>query len=210
MRQSAKSKARIQLPLAHNWRTTDADEVNKRRLRARKESFAISNATPEHPIFSNFRVKSSSGQTYMVEIRDLQSRHSTCDCVDFRTNGLGLCKHTEAVLLFLQGRQKKLFKAAELAGSNRIEIGVDNEAETLRLTNGGGKLPRALGKWFDDHGLMLDFAPETALPELRLRNDGFPRIRLAREIDLWRENQAVPHKLEFPREPFATSTAFFI
>jgi hypothetical protein len=90
MGRSAKAETKIQLPPTHNWRTSDADEVNRRRQRAREESFVISNTTPEHPIFSNFRVKSASGQTYMVEIRDLQSRHTTCDCVDFRTNGLGL------------------------------------------------------------------------------------------------------------------------
>ncbi len=164
--------------------------MNKRRQRAREESFVISNTTPEHPIFSNFRVKSASGQTYTVEIRDLQSRHSTCNCVDFRTNGLGLCKHTEAVLFFLRARHKKLLKAAEVSGSNRIEIVVDNVADTLRLTTGAGKLPGPIGKWFDADGLMLDVAPETALRALqKMRNDGFPRMRLSQEIDSWQENQ---------------------
>ncbi|HEX3628242.1 MAG TPA: DEAD/DEAH box helicase [Verrucomicrobiae bacterium] len=190
MRQSAKSNAKIQLPPTHNWRTTDADEVNKRRQRAREESFVIFNTTPEHPIFSNFRVKSTSGQTYTVEIRDLQSRHSTCNCVDFRTNGLGFCKHTEAVLLFLQARHKKFFKATDVSGSNRIEIVVDNTADTLRLTNGAGKLPGAIGKWFDADGLMLDVAPETALPALqKLRDDGFSQMRLSQEIESWQENR---------------------
>jgi superfamily II DNA or RNA helicase len=190
MDQSAKSSTKFQLPPALNWRTTDADEVSRRRQRAREESFIITNTTPEHPIFSNFRVKSGSGQTYLVEIRDLQSRHSTCDCVDFRTNGLGLCKHTEAVLLFLQARHKKLFAAAKLAGSNRIDIVVDSAADTLRVINGAGELPGAVGKWFDGSGLMLDVAPETALPELqRLRENGLTQMRLAQEIELWQENR---------------------
>ncbi|HEY3854144.1 MAG TPA: DEAD/DEAH box helicase [Verrucomicrobiae bacterium] len=178
------------MPPTHNWRTTDADEVNKRRQRAREEFFVISNTTPQHPIFSNFRVKSASGQTYMVEICDLQSRHSTCDCVDFRTNGLGLCKHTEAVLLFLQVRHRKLLKTAEASGSDRIEIVVDIAADTLRLTNGAGKLPSAIGKWFATGGLMLDVAPETALPALqKLRDEGFPQMRLSQEIESWQENR---------------------
>lgn len=33
----------IKVPSVHDWRTTDADEINKRRLRAREESFTISN-----------------------------------------------------------------------------------------------------------------------------------------------------------------------
>jgi superfamily II DNA or RNA helicase len=190
MGKSARSNKKIQLPPPHNWRTTDADEVNKRRQRAREESFDIFNLTPEHPIFSNFRIKSGSGQTYQVEIRDLESRHSTCDCVDFRTNGLGLCKHTEAVLLFLQARHKKFFKTAVVSGSNRIEIVVDHAADTLRLAKGTGKLPKAIGKWFDAGGLMLDFAPDTALPELqKLRDDRLPQMRLSQEIEFWQENR---------------------
>ena len=96
-----KKSADIPLPSPHDWRTTDTDEINKRRQRAREESFAIANTDPRHPIFSNFRVKSGSGLTYAVEIRDVQGRQFACDCVDFRINGLGTCKHVEAVLLQL-------------------------------------------------------------------------------------------------------------
>lgn len=71
MGRSAKAETKIQLPPTHNWRTSDADEVNRRRQRAREESFVISNTTPEHPIFSNFRVKSASGQT--IEHRMLET-----------------------------------------------------------------------------------------------------------------------------------------
>jgi superfamily II DNA or RNA helicase len=190
MGKSGSANTKLQLPTAYNWRTTDADEMNRRRERAREESFVISNTTPEHPIFSTFRVKSASGQTYLVELRDLQSGNSTCDCVDFRTNGLGMCKHTEAVLLFLRARHKRLLGTAERSGSNRIEIVLDGAADTLRLLNGAGKLPRAVAKWFDADGLMLDVAPETALPELqKLRSGTVPEIRLGREIDQWLENR---------------------
>ena len=96
---TSKRTAQPILPPAHDWRTTDTDEVNKRRARALQESFVITNVTPAHPIFSNFRVESGSGLTYAVEVRDLRGRHFACDCVDFRINGLGTCKHVEAVLL---------------------------------------------------------------------------------------------------------------
>ena len=64
MTKSAKKSAKPSLPPAHDWRTTDTDEINKRRQRAREESFIITNATPAHPIFSNFRVQSASGLNY--------------------------------------------------------------------------------------------------------------------------------------------------
>src|SRR6266540_2645633 len=122
MAKTTKTSSKPKLPPAHDWRTTDTDEINKRRQRAREESFVITNATPAHPVFSNFRVKSASGLTYSVEVRDLARRQFACDCVDFRINGLGLCKHVEAVLLQLRARHKKLFQDAQAAGSNRIEV----------------------------------------------------------------------------------------
>lgn len=69
MQTTAKADAKIKLPPAHDWRTTDTDEINKRRQRAREESFVITNTDARHPLFSNFQVKSASGLTYSVEIR---------------------------------------------------------------------------------------------------------------------------------------------
>ena len=150
MAKTAARSAKIKLPPAHDWRTTDTDEINKRRQRAREESFVITNATPAHPIFSNFRVKSASGLTYAVEVRDLARRQFACDCVDFRINGLGVCKHVEAVLLQFEARHKRLFHAAHAAGSDRIEVIVDRAADALRvLARSTVEWPRALGKWFD-------------------------------------------------------------
>src|SRR5512138_3432304 len=98
-----KTQPEKEVPSIHNWRTTDQDEINRRRARAQNEQFRIINKEPEHPIFSNFEVKSGSGLTYSVEIRDLRRRQFGCTCVDFRINGLGTCKHVEAVLLLLEG-----------------------------------------------------------------------------------------------------------
>jgi hypothetical protein len=61
----------VRFPAAGDWRTTDEDEINRRRLRAPEERPRIRNLDPRHPIFSNFEVRSRSGMTYFVEIRDL-------------------------------------------------------------------------------------------------------------------------------------------
>ena len=84
-----RTRPEFALPPRSDWRTTDVDEINRRRLRAREE---------QPRIFSNFEVQSRSGMTYHVEIRDLvkQQFHSTT--VDFQINGLGTCKHTETGL----------------------------------------------------------------------------------------------------------------
>ena len=133
----AKSKsAEVKLPSPHDWRTTDTDEINKRRQRARDEAFSIVNLDARHPIFSNFRVASRSGQNYSVEIRDVRGRQFACDCVDFRINGLGTCKHVEAVLLQLERRFKRLFQAAAQKGSNRVDLVPDAALGALRLVKG--------------------------------------------------------------------------
>src|SRR2546422_4968411 len=141
MAKTAKKYNDIKIPSPHDWRTTDTDEINKRRLRAREESFTISNVDPQHPVFSNFRVASGSGLTYSVEIRDLRQRQFACDCVDFRINGLGTCKHVEAVLLHLEARFKRLFQSAVKNGTPRLDLVPDPVSDSVRLQNGHRPLP---------------------------------------------------------------------
>jgi hypothetical protein len=69
-----KTAKEISLPPAHDWRTSDQDEINRRILRAREERPRIHNLTPDHPVFSNFDVHSASGMHYEVEIRDWAQR----------------------------------------------------------------------------------------------------------------------------------------
>ena len=52
------------LPSQHNWRTSDEDEINKRRYRALTESLRVRNLDPNHPVFSNYEVKSERGLSY--------------------------------------------------------------------------------------------------------------------------------------------------
>ena len=202
MAKRTESNQKVKLPSAHDWRTTDADEINKRRQRAREESFVITNTDARHPIFSNFRVKSASGLTYSVEVRQLDGQHCACDCVDFRTNGLALCKHTEAVLFYLQARHKKRFKSASAGGSDRIEVTLDAAGDTLRLSKGRGKLPPGVGKWFDASGRLVSDSPEAAVEALnRLREADHPEIRISQEVGPWLENRRrISERLELRHE----------
>ena len=190
MAAKSKSSTEIRVPSPHDWRTTDTDELNKRRLRAREESPVISNCEPRHPVFSNFRVKSASGLTYSVEVRDVNQRQFACDCVDFRINGLGTCKHVEAVLLHLEARFRNLFNSARKKGSDRLEVVVDAGADTLRVLGGNGDLPRAIHKWFGRDGRLANGSPEAALSALKkLKGDGLTHLRLSQEIEPWLENR---------------------
>ena len=170
----------IKVPPAHDWRTTDQDEINKRRLRARTEALHVTTTDSAQPIFSNFRVKSPSGMTYAVEIRDVAQRQFACECPDFRSNGLGTCKHVEAVLLLLEARHRRLFQQAIRNGSDRVDVVPDAGGDTVRVERGLDRLPARLRQLFDDTGLLRDGAPEAAL-EL-LRQDRAAGVRLSREV----------------------------
>src|SRR5438132_10726850 len=140
------------LPGPTDWRTTDADELAKRKLRAREERHRITNLDPVHPVFSNFEVQSPSGMTYRAEIRDVTSRQFSCTCTDFRINELGTCKHIEAILLQLARRHRAEFKAALRVSSSRVDIVPDAASGRLRLERNAAKLPPSLRAHFDSDG----------------------------------------------------------
>jgi hypothetical protein len=181
-------QAEIPTRSVHDWRTTDEDEINRRRMRARTEPFGITNSDATHPIFSNFQVKSGSGLTYSVEVRDVHRRQFDCECVDFRINGLGTCKHVEAVLTHLEARFKRLFRTAASNGSGRLDVMPDSERESIRLMNGHGPKPAALRQWFDEDGSLKEGSPEMAVEELkRLAREEVPQLRVSQELERWLE-----------------------
>lgn len=185
---SAKAEPEISLPPAHDWRTTDEDEINRRRLRAREGSFVIRNADARFPVFSNFSAGSGSGLTYAVEIRDVAGRQFACACQDFRKNGLGTCKHVEAVLLHLEARFKRLFAQAVKNGSPRVDVVTDDAADTLRVERGLERLPVVVRKWFAVDGRLSGASAEDALEALeKLRAADLPELRLSQEIVPWLE-----------------------
>ena len=168
-----------------DWRTTDADEIARRRARAETGSFGIQNLHPEHPIYSNFRVDSPSGRVYAVEIRDLKGRQFSCECVDFRSSNLGTCKHVEAVLLHLNARKKRDLKEAEINGPQRADIVPDPSRNTLRMTGRMSAMPRGLRLLFDEEGFLTNGSPEDALAQLRKADA--QRVRISQEVEPWME-----------------------
>jgi hypothetical protein len=169
----------------HDWRTTDADEINRRRQRAETGSFAIRNLNPEHPVFSNFIVDSPSGRAYSVEIRGLKERQFSCECVDFCSSNLGTCKHVEAVLLHLGARKKREFIEAQLNGPQRADVTPDSSHGTLRISGRLGVMPRSLRELFDADGILRNGSPEEALVKLRKAEP--ERVRVSQEVEPWLE-----------------------
>ena len=184
----AAAPAEIQLPHATDWRTTDQDEVNRRILRAREESPVIRNLDPQQPIFSNFEVKSRSGITYEVEVRDLETQQFGCTCTDFQINGLGTCKHVGAVRLLLQAKSRKACTAARQSGSPRIDLVPDPERQSLIVERNLTALPRTLRRWFDADGrLPVESAVEFQTALAALGADASP-VRLSVTVAPWLES----------------------
>ncbi len=184
---SNKPTSKVNLPSPHDWRTSDEDEIARRRQRAQTEELRVANLDPRHPIFSNFEVRSGSGLVYRVEIRSISRRRFSCECVDFRINALGTCKHVEAVLFYLEARHSRLFRTAAENGHGRIDIVPDLHSGTLRIENGDGIVPRSLLALFDPQGRLRNDEPEPAV-ELLLRKSG-DRVRISQDVIPWLETR---------------------
>jgi hypothetical protein len=176
------------LTRAYDWRTTDQDEIKLRQQRGREEPPRIRNLEPAHRIFSQFEVVSRSGMTYVVELRSLADRIFSCTCTDFRVNGLGTCKHVEAVLLNIEARFPRNFAGAMQNGSDRIDVVCDETLNTLRVENPAKRRPQILTEYFDGEGLLRpEFDVEEAIETLgRL---GLPELRISQEVPRWIEQR---------------------
>jgi hypothetical protein len=179
-----KKTAGPQTPHASDWRTSDADEIAKRRLRAREEQFRFANLEPAISIFSNFEVRSQSGMTYRVEIRDVMTRQFSCTCTDFRINELGTCKHIEALLLHLARKKRAEFKGAQRAGSPRIDVVPDRERDLLKVERNPENLPHKLVARFETDGFQVPgITPEELLAEIGAAR--CPSLRVSQEVAPW-------------------------
>ena len=173
------------LPPVTDWRTSDADEILKRQVRAREERPRIVNLDPAHAVFSDFKVHSPSGLDYRVELRDLIDRQFACTCTDFRINGLRTCKHVEAVLLHCARAHRPEFSAARRgAPSPRIDLVPDRVAGRLRIERNLDQLPPRFRARFAADGLQLpDLDPADLARELTAA--ALPHFRVSLDTTAW-------------------------
>jgi hypothetical protein len=172
-------------PSPHDWRTTDEDEIERRRYRARTEPMRIRNLDPKHPIYSNFEVKSASGLSYTVEIRSISQRLFSCNCVDFRINALGTCKHVEATLLHIEARHRRLFREAQKNGAGRIDVIPDLVSGSLRVEGAIEKLPRRIRGMLDGERRLVPADLEPAVNFMR--DADIPGLRISQDVGPWLE-----------------------
>ncbi len=129
---------------------------------AKKEKFEIKNLGKQ-PVYSDYAVFSTkSNNTYKVAIRSRDNSLNFCSCLDFKTNGLGTCKHIEAVRNSLQ-RKKSIKRLLEQTpdlpyssiyvsymGDRKIKLRIGTDQQTA--------FKKWARKYFDADGTMLPSA----------------------------------------------------
>jgi len=205
-----------QRPRPSGWSTSDADEIERRRLRGINEALRIEPQTPDAGFFGSYRVHSGGGQRYRVEIRSLCEPINSCDCPDHRINGLGTCKHVEATLLRLQHRRKRAFHEAVATGSPFIEVFLDRRDHEVRIRWPQGNKRRSMARdllvpFFDGEGVLAG-KPLDSLPALERSINAAPthvrrRIRLSEELNPWLEQLDRDAQQRRARQHFETEVA---
>jgi ERCC4-related helicase len=182
-----KKKKADQPPKFQGWRTSDEEEVERRRWRGKTEEFSIESIEPEFNPFGTFHVYSHSGKNYAIEIRSLTKLENSCNCPDYENNGLNTCKHIEGVLHHLWSKGKRAFNEATKQASPRIEVfyqcGNEDEIQIRTKENERiSSLHTTINKLLPDITDPVK-ADWSGLKKLAQKNpDG---LRVSRHLDRW-------------------------
>jgi len=189
-RKTAKAK-----PQFSGWKTTDEDEIARRRLRASVEAMTIESMEPDHPVYGTFCARSlktgSENVPYFVEIRTLMEFRNSCTCPDYNVNGLGTCKHIEAVLAHIRRNHPQTIKNDP--ASPRIEIFL-SRLGTPEIRVAWPKIVpiaarRQIAGFFADSGALIG-NPISSVPSLRRATAAMPlrsrgALRIGRDVEEW-------------------------
>jgi superfamily II DNA or RNA helicase len=140
-------------------------QVSLRKQFGKEQTFELVNEG-EHPVWSDFVVVNPERNSrYRVALRGQERGHNYCECMDFKTNGLGTCKHIEWALhkLYHTYGNKQHFRQPPPErhySSVYLEYG---EEQRLRLRlRLGGEEAEALGElakgYFDEDGVLYEHA----------------------------------------------------
>ena len=170
-------------PVPRGWLSDDALEIDRRRWRGESEIVGVEPIDAPTSHFGRFRVRSTAGGAYEVELRSLDQRLNSCGCADFAVNGLGSCKHIEGALATLRRRGARRFAAAARTGSPRVEIFLSRAGENAPAIHWPESptttvaLRKSLNAFLTRDGALRDRTPATieallvavatAAPELR-------------------------------------------
>ena len=198
------------------WMSTDELEIERRKIRAQQETFSFQPLEPEQPFFGALQVQSGEGgRSYRVEVCSLSGLENSCQCPDYRVNGLGTCKHIEAVLAQLRKGRAKLFDRQARLGSPRVEIFLHRQGkERVRVrlpVQPSGAAQWLLSRFFAGDGELLG-DPVQAIPALKQAlEQASPQlsseVRLAQDLEEWLEDLRRRRQRDEARQCFLDEVA---
>ena len=138
-------------------------QISLRKQFGKEQAFELVNEG-SHPVWSDFVVVNpEQNSRYRVALRGQEPGHNYCECMDFKTSGLGTCKHIEWALhkLYHTYGNKQHFRKPPPErhySSVYLEYG---EERRLRLRLGGEEaaaLAELAKGYFDEDGVLYEHA----------------------------------------------------
>jgi superfamily II DNA or RNA helicase len=193
------------------WLSTDEQEIERRRLRAETEPLTVRALNTHGGFYGDYAVQREDDTSpYRVEIRALDKTENSCSCQDYRKNGLGTCKHIEAVLMDLRKKGARRFAAAAQEGSPLVEVYLSRKGEpqvrALWPASVAKPVRDFLSPFFTDSG-ELAAPPAEAVPSLKRALERAPgrirqAVRLAMDGEDWAADVALRQERRVAREKF--------
>ncbi len=215
--------------------TLDQWQVGLRKQFGQDNEFVVSNIGAEK-IFSDFQVtNNATNNSYKVAIRSTDDSRNFCECLDFKTNRLGVCKHISATIQHLgsvHGSKKAFKEGGSQPHYSSVYLDYRNGREIkLRIGSENQAAFSALGKTYFDQDFVLKPASfgvfELFLEEAKKLSESFrcypdaldfvigERDKNRRRDYLWRimpdgdTDKAFDKLLKVPLFPYQRKGVFF-
>ncbi|HYW76309.1 MAG TPA: DEAD/DEAH box helicase [Gammaproteobacteria bacterium] len=199
--------------IGQGWRTTDADEIERRRQRADSEELQVSADTPDGALFGAYSVQSRGDRNYRVEFRSTEQPINSCDCPDYEVNGLGTCKHIEAVRRHVRNKRvpaERVLTEVFLDRSDQYGAGPKVRVQWADRLSADDPVHQAVGPFFGDDDVLVG-DPADAIPALRRTLDeaqlGPDVVRLSAHIAPWVERLQRQRRCKSERTHFLADVA---
>ena len=190
-------------PVFRGWISTDEDEIRRREWRGRTEIDDVQPIDGRRGPFCDYRVRSSSGSGYVVEIRSLEERINSCGCRDFATNRLGTCKHVEGAVQHIGARGQR-------RSNDRIEVFLDerDREPCMAVPAGTARRRSALAAEVERLYGNLRRGSSRALRALQdMARSNEDRLRVSRRLEPWLEARQAAARKERARARFEADLA---
>lgn len=212
--------------------TTERWQAELRRQFAAANPFQVEKISAE-TVFADYEVTNpASRNTYKVALRSVKPEANFCSCYDFKINGLGTCKHIEAVFQYIsKKRLKKHLKTAEPRDYSSVYVDYqDHRAIRLRIgTEAETELISLAVDYFDDDLCLTDeglahfdaflLQAKALAPSFRCYEDALERVlelreyqRRARKIEALSKTKCTDFLnglLKFPLFPYQEEGTLF-